>query len=88
VPFSTGGKYRWCRQGTLPPGLSANPGTNSSDCLTLGESSWGQADTLTISGTPTTAGTYLLTFFVRDNQDSAGSNDNIAQKTLVLTINP
>ncbi len=90
VPFSSGGKYRWCIQGNLPSGLSPTPNTTSSDCLGLPETSWGQANNLTISGTPVqgTSNSYPLTFFVRDNQDPTGSNDNIAQKTLVLTINP
>ena len=84
VPFSGSGKYKWCRQGDLPSGLSANPPTSATDCLSLPEASWGQADNVTISGTPAigTSGSYLLTFFVKDN------NTNIAQKTLVLTINP
>jgi prepilin-type N-terminal cleavage/methylation domain-containing protein len=84
VPFPSSGKYRWCRQGNLPSGLSANPSTSATDCLNLSEASWVQADNVTISGTPAngTSGSYLLTFFVKDN------NTNIAQKTLVLTINP
>jgi hypothetical protein len=90
VPFPSSGKYKWCRQGNLPSGLSANPSTSATDCLSLSETSWGQADNVTISGTPAigTSGSYSLTFFVRDNNDPSGSNDNIAQKTLVLTINP
>ncbi|MGC9046410.1 MAG: prepilin-type N-terminal cleavage/methylation domain-containing protein [Thermodesulfovibrio sp.] len=89
VPFSSGGKYRWCIE--VNPSLSGfdvSQLTISSDCLGLAEASWRQADYITISGTPNTPGTYLLTFFARDNQDPTGSNDNIAQKTLVLTINP
>jgi type II secretory pathway pseudopilin PulG len=84
VPFPSSGKYKWCRQGNLPSGLSANPSTSATDCLSLSETSWGQADNVTISGTPanSTSGSYSLTFFVRDN------NGNIAQKTLVLTIQP
>jgi len=90
VPFSSGGKYKWCREGNLPSGLIANPPTSSTDCLNLSEGFWGQADNFVISGSPAnnTAGTYRLTFFVRDNNDPAGSNDNVAQKTLVLTVNP
>lgn|GEM_PF-1198291 len=88
VPFSMGGYYRWCRQGTAPAGLTFTPNTFSTDCLGLPENSWGQANNLTISGTPTTSGNFNLTFFVRDNNDSAGSNDNIAQKAFVLTISP
>jgi len=88
VPFQSGGKYKWCIQGNLPSGLSSNPSTSSSDCSSLSEASWGQADNLTINGKPTAQGSYTLTFFVRDNQDPSGPNDNIAQKTLVLTIHP
>jgi prepilin-type N-terminal cleavage/methylation domain-containing protein len=94
VPFQSGGKYKWCIQGNLPSGLSSNPSTSSSDCSSLSEASWVQADKLTINGKPTIEDTaqgtytYPLTFFVRDNQDPSGSNDNIAQKTLVLTIHP
>ena len=83
VPFSSSAKYQWCIQGNLPSGLSANPSTSATDCLNPAVP-WGQADNVTISGTPAngTSGSYLLTFFVRDN------NDNIAQKNLVLTIQP
>jgi hypothetical protein len=90
VPFPSSGKYKWCRQGDLPSGLSANPSTSATNCLSLSEASWGQADNVTISGTPAigTSGSYSLTFFVRDNNDPSGPNDNIAQKILVLTINP
>jgi len=90
VPFQSGGKYKWCREGALPSGLNANPSTSSNNCLNLQENSWGQADNLSISGIPNnaTSGTYKLIFYVRDNQDPSGSNDNIAQKTFVLTINP
>lgn len=88
VPFTSGGKYRWCRQEAVSTGLIFNPSTLNSNCQGLGEASWGQADSLTISGTPTTVGSFNITFFVRDNNDPAGSSDNIAQKTFVLTINP
>ena len=90
VSFPSGGKYKWCREGNLPSGLIANPSPSSTDCLNLQEDQWGQADNLVISGTPAkgTAGTYHLTFFVRDNNDPTGPNDNIAKRTLVLTINP
>jgi len=92
VPFQSGGKYKWCIQGNLPSGLSFDPHTLSSEdvsyCSSLSEASWVQADKLKINGKPTAQGTYPLTFFVRDNQDPIGSNDNIAQKTLVLTIHP
>ncbi|MDI6890548.1 MAG: prepilin-type N-terminal cleavage/methylation domain-containing protein [Thermodesulfovibrionales bacterium] len=88
VPFSSGGRYRWCRQGTAPAELTFTPDTFSTDCSGLSEVSWGQADNLTISGRPTDSGTFNLTFFVRDNNDPVANNDNVAQKTLALTINP
>ncbi len=88
VPYQSGGKYRWCIEGSLPPGLSASPNTISSNCSSLSESSWGQSDTITISGTPTSAGSYSFKVFVRDNNDPTGNNDNIYQKTFVITINP
>lgn len=87
VPFATGGKYKWCRQGNSPTGITFNPNVYSSNCGSLSETSWGQSDTLSLSGSPTRAGTYNLTFFVRDNQDSSGTEDNITQKSFVLTIN-
>jgi len=89
VPFSSGGRYRWCIQQSGPTGLTFNQATSDADCLNLPEASWGQADNLTISisGTPT-ASTFNLTFFVRDNNDPVANNDNVAQKTLVLTVNP
>ena len=89
VPFSSGGNYRWCRQESASiSGLTFSPSTQNSDCSSLTESSWGKADEITISGTPTTNGSFSLTFFVRDDNDSSGTNDNVAQKTLVMTINP
>lgn len=91
VPYIAGGRYSWCRQDPSPiAGLTFNPPTLSADCLTLAEASWQRANNLTISGTPTVVGggSFIITFFVRDNNDSSGNNDNIAQKTFVLTISP
>ncbi|WP_022855783.1 prepilin-type N-terminal cleavage/methylation domain-containing protein [Thermodesulfobacterium thermophilum] len=89
VPFLVGnGKYRWCVQGTIPSGITIDPNVISNDCLSLDETSWGQADVLTLTGSPSQQGSFFLTIFVRDNQDPNGGNDNIAQKALVLTINP
>lgn len=86
VPFTSGGKYNWCVQGNLPSGLSLTPSVvPTTNCSSAPGTSWGQGDALQISGTPSSLGAYSLTFFVRDNQ---GPNNNIAQKTLVLTINP
>ncbi|MCR4319521.1 MAG: type II secretion system GspH family protein, partial [Candidatus Brocadiaceae bacterium] len=88
VPFGSGGKYKWCRQESASTGLTFNPSTLSANALGLSENLWGQADSLTISGTPTAFGNFTLTVFVRDDNDTSGANDNITQKTLVLTINP
>jgi len=88
VPFGSGGKYKWCRQENSPTGLTFNPSTLSTDALGLSENLWGQANILTISGTPTAFGNFTLTVFVRDDNDTSSTNDNITQKTLVLTINP
>jgi prepilin-type N-terminal cleavage/methylation domain-containing protein len=91
--------YRWCVQ-TNPAVAPAalvfrnTAGTDitatvlSTDCLSYAEASWPQTTTVVINGTPNASGTFALTFFVRDNQDPAGTNDNIAQKAFVLTINP
>jgi prepilin-type N-terminal cleavage/methylation domain-containing protein len=94
VGYSSGGKYKWCIQttaGTTPivTGLTFAPTVVSTNCAGLAEASWStQADSTTISGTPTVAGSYSFTIFVRDNNDAAGANDNVASKTFVLTVNP
>jgi hypothetical protein len=88
VPFASGGKYRWCVQGTLPVGVVISPNTTSVDCASLAEAAWGQSDTLVFSGTPIAAGSYNLTIFARDDNDTSSTDDNIAQKSLVITINP
>ncbi|QER42611.1 prepilin-type N-terminal cleavage/methylation domain-containing protein [Thermodesulfobacterium sp. TA1] len=90
VPFTNGnGKYKWCVEvnGTLP-GINLTPTATSNNCTALPENSWGQADFLTLTGTPNQSGSFYLSIFVRDDQDQSGNNDNIAQKTLILTINP
>lgn len=87
VPF-TGGNYMWCREEDTSSGLTFTPAILSTDCSNLAELSWGPAaGTLNISGQPSMSGTVKFTFFVRDDSDS-GANDNIAKKTIVLTINP
>jgi prepilin-type N-terminal cleavage/methylation domain-containing protein len=90
VPFSSGGRYRWCRQSSVSTGLTFTPSTLSTDCLGDNESLWTQGDDLVISGTPSSPGSFSITFFVRDDNDSGvlSPNDNIAQKTMVLTVNP
>jgi hypothetical protein len=83
-PITGERKYEWCIniKGRLPSGLFFNPSISPSPDCSLTSGSWGQANNLTISGTPGASGSNAITFFVRDN------NDNIAQKTLVLTIHP
>jgi len=88
APYAAGGNYRWCVQSSLPAGVSIVPNTVSANCSALAEGSWGQANTLVFSGTPTASGSFSITVFARDNNDAAAANDNIAQRSLVITINP
>ncbi|MBI5187631.1 MAG: type II secretion system protein [Nitrospirae bacterium] len=95
-------EYKWCIQrnpASAPPGLSFRNAPDTAniifntDCSALAEGSWVQSDNIIIYGTPnetplSSSSNYTLTFFVRDNNDSSGINDNITQKTFVLTINP
>lgn len=90
VPFSSSGRYRWCRQESASSGLTFTPSTLSTDCLGDAESLWTQGDNLVISGTASSTGSFNITFFVRDDNDSGvlAPDDNIARKTMVLTVNP
>jgi prepilin-type N-terminal cleavage/methylation domain-containing protein len=91
VPYSSGsGKYRWCRQESPTTGLTFTPDASLADCLGSfdPETDWLQADSILLSGTAGTTGSFSITFFVRDDNDDSGNNDNIAQKTMVLTVNP
>ena len=97
VPFTSGGDFKWCVKGTLPPGIITTPGTpacpSTTGCSALGTeaaSQWSQANNLQISGTPTANGTYFITVLSRDNNDNntGTANDNCAQKNFVITINP
>lgn len=95
-------EYKWCIQrnpASAPPGLSFRNAPDTAniifntDCSALAEGSWVQSDNIIIYGTPNEAplsssSNYTLTFFVRDNNDSSGTDDNITQKAFVLTINP
>lgn len=90
IPLS-GGNYYWCVEtdtGTLPSGLSANPSFLSTDCGGEPASSWsGKTGTkLTISGTPTTAGTAQLRIYTRDNNGTFTQN-NTAEKRFLITVN-
>jgi len=96
VPFNiTNENYRWCIQRTpavVPANLSfRNTAITanivfSTACSALTEASWTRSNTVVISGSPNLSGSFNLTFFVRDNNDPAETNDNIAQKLFVLTI--
>jgi len=88
APYAAGGNYRWCVQGALPAGVSIVPNTVSANCAALAEGSWGQANTLVFSGTPAASGSFSITVFARDNNDAASGNDNIARRSMVITINP
>jgi type II secretory pathway pseudopilin PulG len=88
VPYSSGGNYRWCREESeAVTGLTFTPSTSSADCLSETESNWTKADTLVISGTPTDSGSFVFTFFARDDNDQSGTDDNITQRAFVMTIN-
>jgi len=97
IPFTSGGDFKWCVKGTLPPGITPTPGTpacpSSTGCSALGTeaaSQWSQANNLQINGTPTATGTYFITVLSRDNNDNntGTANDNCAQKNFVITVNP
>jgi prepilin-type N-terminal cleavage/methylation domain-containing protein len=93
--------YSWCIEAATATPLPTNlvfstttPAlplqTTASSCTSLGEANWGPSTTLSISGIPSagTQNSYSFTVYVRDNNDATASNDNIAQKTFVLTVNP
>lgn len=98
VKFTGGtGNYRWCIEntaGVVPAGMTftSNIGAAAipfnTDCLGLAEASWVLADNVLIGGAPTAIGSNTLTVYARDNNDTAGTNDNIANKPFVFTINP
>lgn len=100
VPFPDGGDsgsevdYEWCRQADpvkgSPGGISfsCNGSLVSSAVCSLTSGTWMQCTSLTLSGTPSGAGNYMLTFFARDENDSAGTDDNISEKSIVLTVDP
>ncbi len=74
IPYASGGKYDWCLDGTLPAGIT----TTATSCT----NGWTQADNVSLSGTPSSYGTFFLTFKVKD------TDGNEAEKSFVLTINP
>jgi prepilin-type N-terminal cleavage/methylation domain-containing protein len=107
VPFSSGGEYLWCIEtpsGTSPAGLDFRDHTATSTigCTTDGSNlsetngAWTDADFVEIDGTPTTAGSYLITIWVRDSNNSgfdpacsdSGNLDNCDSRSFVLTVSP
>lgn len=94
VPYPSDGKYRWCVE---DPDNATDAGLNflcdtgnplSGNCSSTPETDWPRCDQLLVNGTPSASGNFELTFWVRDNNDPSGGEDNIASRTLVLTINP
>jgi len=75
------GKYKWCYEGSLPPGLKANPKYISTNCL-RNINNWKKSDYFKIEGTPSTEGTYKITVYVRDK------NKNYDKRSFVITVNP
>ncbi len=112
VPFGAGGSYRWCVEignrsaaAGLPGGLTITPGfirypddAAPTQCIDQAETAWSTfgANTLAITGTPTEAGTFLISVNVRDDNQSGNdpacnnpsNEDNCSRKSFVLTINP
>ncbi len=90
VPFTLGGRYKWCVED--PKNVDAEIDfscantssriTISSNCRDEDENNWTQCDSISLNGTPNSAGNYPVTFWVRDNADPSGSDDNVASKTL------
>lgn len=89
VPYTSGGKYRWCVEtdGKLPKWLKTDPkkAPVKKSCMKLSESKWRKGDTLTFEG-KAEAGTTGMTVFARDNNDSGGTDDNIATRSFVITV--
>ena len=90
--------YEWCLEddpiNNLPGSISftcVGQSLLSAASCTLVTGTCEQCTTLGITATPiaaSTAGSYRPTFFVRDENDTIGTNDNITQKSLVITISP
>lgn len=108
VPFASGGgKYKWCLEtvtGTPPSSLTfrdhndANSIGFSTGCGSLAENSatWIQADFIVISGNPGASGSFFMTAFARDDNNSGNdaecntlsNKDNCGSKSFVITVNP
>lgn len=107
VPFAAGGNYLWCLEtpaAAAPSDLSFRNHTDTGDIgfdtdgsgLAETSGTWTRSDHILINGTPSTAGSFLLKVWVRDNSNPAsdaacadGANlDNCTSRSFVLTINP
>lgn len=90
IQFSSGGKYKWCREESGDSGLTFTPDPISVNCASESEAFYSQADSIVISGRPNnTPDSYKLTFHVRDNNDPVlNGRDKIVSKSFVLSIDP
>ncbi|WP_269533776.1 type II secretion system protein [Chitinimonas sp. BJYL2] len=72
--------------------VSSNCDTPAPPTAPEPEANWARGNQLTLTGTPSTTpssrGSYALTIFVRDDNDATGTQDNVANRNYVLTINP
>ena len=86
--------YEWCWEDDPvngpPAGITFTCDTAlaSSATCSLITGTWKQCTTVILAGTATASGSYMTTFFVRDENDDTGADDNISQKSFVITVNP
>ncbi len=75
--------YEWCNISGLPGGmyLDCNGVLDKSTACNLGSGTWQQCTSLSIEGTPTTDGSFMIHVFAKDD------NGNIDDNIFVLTIN-
>ncbi len=86
--------YEWCWEDDPTNGsptdmtFTCDGSLASSSACSLTSGTWDQCTSVSLGGTPSTNGSFSITFFARDENDSSSTNDNIAEKTFVLTLNP
>jgi len=86
--------YEWCWQedpvNGPPTGVSftCDSGLASSATCSLGAGTWDQCTSVRLSGIPIVKGSFGITFFIRDENDDGGPDDNITQRPFVLTLHP
>jgi prepilin-type N-terminal cleavage/methylation domain-containing protein len=89
--------YQWCITGTdpLPDGIEFECGGSlipgAASCELGSDTGWTQCTYPVVDSSnnePYESGSFQVTFWVRDNNDSTGTDDNITSKTYVLTIDP